>query len=184
MADSSPGRTYAGAKLKLMLIPMGGVISMDKPKVAELNAATAIDISCAAIKSQTKIGSTDSETIDGMAAVCEDTNAKAWGQSNAEVELAIFRYFQEGANGGKFDPVRDKIFQMLKNKGTEAYVVTRHTNKPYYEPFAEGDEISIYACSFDQPHPVNEAADRTSGYIRTIHKCQVTGFREFINVVA
>nr|DAT45645.1 MAG TPA: hypothetical protein [Caudoviricetes sp.] len=23
MADSSPGRTYAGAKLKLMLIPMG-----------------------------------------------------------------------------------------------------------------------------------------------------------------
>ena len=44
MADSSPGRTYAGAKLKLMLIPMGGVVSMDKPKVAELNAATALDI--------------------------------------------------------------------------------------------------------------------------------------------
>ena len=42
MADSSPGRTYAGAKLKLMLIPMGGVVSMDKPKVAELNATTEI----------------------------------------------------------------------------------------------------------------------------------------------
>lgn len=177
MAET-PGRTYAGEKLKVSFVPAGGIHDISAPTVTELNAETVLDLSCAAIKAQSKIGSTDSETIDGQAAICEDTNAKAWGQGNAEVTLALFRYFK----GNKADPDRDKIFQALKTKGVEGFIVTRHVDKRFDESYASGDEVSVYAVSFDQPHPVNEAEDRTKGYIRTIHNAQVTNFAEFKSV--
>lgn len=157
-----PGRTLAGAKTKLVLIPAGGIKNPAAPTITELNAGK--DASCRLLKDGTHVGAAASETIDGMAALCEDSNAKTFGKANFEGKLVPFRWFKKD-KPGQADPQGDEIFQMLKTKGTDIFVVVRVSAKPFDAPFEAEDEISVYQAVTDTPR-YPEGENGSEGYIR------------------
>lgn len=157
VAVTLPPRTLADGRVRLGLLPT--IADPASPTVAELEAA--IDLSCRVMKSDFRASPVASETISGMNALCETSNASAPGQSNYEVSLTIFRWF-DPADPGKMDALGDAAYQALKIKGTHCYFVKRESGKDYSEPFAAGDEIEVYEVVTDNPQSPTDLG----GYIR------------------
>lgn len=152
-------KTLADGNIRLAFLPT--IANPKAPTASELQAA--VDLSCRVLKSDFRASATGSETIEGMAALCETSNASAPGQSNYEVALTVFRWFDE-ENPGKADPLGDIAYQALKTKGTRGFLVKRETGKAYDEEFAAGDELEVYEIVTDNP----QAAGDAGGYIRRV----------------
>lgn len=157
MAAVTAPRTLADGRVRLVFLPT--LKDPAAPTAAELEAGT--DLSCRVMKSDFRASPVASETISGMNALCETSNASAPGQSNYEVMLTVFRWF-DPANPGKMDKLGDAAYQALKVKGTHGYLVKRESGKDYSAPFAADDEIEVYEIVTDNPQSPSDPG----GFIR------------------
>lgn len=128
------------------------------PTVAELTAG--IDASCRIAKTGYALGPTTSETINDPE-LCVDVNSTVYGASNYEGSFAVFRYYDDTT--GQVDVTGDEVYQALKTKGTEVWLVERETAKKSEEAWEAGDEVSVYRVLLDNPQ---KSSDRT-GYIKS-----------------
>lgn len=159
MVNQLAPKTMADGNTRVAYVPT--LANPAKPTVSELTGGT--DLSCRVLKSDFRASAVASETINGMAALCETSNASAPGQSNYEVSFSVFRWF-DPENPGKKDPAGDVAFQALKVKGTHGFIVKRETGKAYEDPWVEGDEVEVYEIVTDTPQAPTEAG----GYIRRL----------------
>lgn len=125
--------------------------------LAELTAA--LDASCRIAKNGYALGPTASETFADPA-LCEEVNSNTWGASNFESTIPVFRYFDD--TDGVVDVDGDEVYQALKEKGTEVWLVERESLKKSTDPWAAGDVVNVYRALLDHPR---KASDRT-GYIK------------------
>lgn len=125
------------------------------PSAVTLSEATAgIDASCALAAADSRISAAASATFSD-AAICDEIAVTEFGQSNYEGNAAPYRYFDEdGASetgtGGDGE-IRDEVYQALKDKDTELYILIRDTSKRSREPLAAGDEYELYQVVTDNP---------------------------------
>lgn len=159
MATALAPKVLADGNIRLSFLPT--LANPAAPTVTELQAG--IDLSCKVLKSDFRASAVASETISGQAALCETSNASAPGQSNFEVSLTLFRWFDD-ANKGKADASDDTAFQALKVKGTHGYLIVRETGKSYEDEWAAGDEVDVYEIVTDNPQSPSD----TGGYIRRV----------------
>lgn len=127
--------------------------------LTELNAG--LDASCRIAKNGYSLGATASETFADPA-LCEDVNSTVWGASNFEASIPVFRYFDDTTQ--QVDATGDEVYQALKTKGTEVWLVERESLKKSTDPWAAGDDVSVYRALLDNPQ---KASDRT-GYIKNV----------------
>lgn len=124
------------------------------PEAVTLAEATAgIDASCAISSADSRISAAASATFSDPA-ICDEIAVTEFGQSNFEGNVAPFRYFDElGASetGTGDAEVRDEVYQALKEKDTEMYVLIRDTSKRSREDLAAGDEYELYQVVTDTP---------------------------------
>lgn len=125
--------------------------------VADLTAS--LDASCRIAKNGYTLGPTASETFADPA-LCEDVNSNVWGASNFESSIPVFRYFDETTK--LVDETGDEVFQALKTKGQEVWLVERESLKKSTDPWEVGDVVNVYRALLDNPQ---KASDRT-GYIK------------------
>lgn len=133
-------------------------VNPEAPTLSELNAG--IDASCRIAKSPYTLGPTTSETVNDPE-LCVDVNATVYGASNFEGQLAPFRYFDDET--GQVDAEGDVVYQALKTKGTEVWLVERESGKKSTDAWAAGDDVSVYRVLLDNP----KKSDRT-GYVKNI----------------
>jgi hypothetical protein len=129
----------------------------DAVTLAELTSA--LDASCRIAKNGYALGPTASETFADPA-LCEDVNSSVWGASNFESTIPVFRYFDDTTN--LVDEEGDEVYQALKEKGTEVWLVERESLKKSTDPWEAGDVVNVYRALLDNPQ---KASDRT-GYIK------------------
>lgn len=127
--------------------------------VADLTAA--LDASCRIAKNGYSLGPTASETFADPA-LCEDVNSNVWGASNFEASIPVFRYFDDTTQ--LLDEAGDEVYQALKEKGTEVWLVERESLKKSTDPWEVGDVVNVYRVLLDNPQ---KATDRT-GYIKNV----------------
>lgn len=127
--------------------------------VADLTAA--LDASCRIAKNGYSLGPTASETFADPA-LCEDVNSNVWGASNFESSIPVFRYFDDSTQ--LIDEAGDEVYQALKEKGTEVWLVERESLKKSTDPWEIGDVVNVYRVLLDNPQ---KATDRT-GYIKNV----------------
>ena len=125
--------------------------------LTELEAA--LDASCRIAKNGYSLGPTASETFADPA-LCEDVNSNVWGASNFESSIPVFRYYDDTTQ--QIDEAGDEVYQALKEKGTEVWLVERESLKKSTDPWAAGDVVNVYRALLDNPQ---KASDRT-GYIK------------------
>lgn len=128
------------------------------PTVDELNDG--IDASCRIAKTGYTLGPTTSETINDPE-LCVDVNSTVYGASNFEGNFAVFRYYDD--ESGQIDVEGDEVYQALKTKGTEVWLVERESAKKSEAEWEAGDEVSVYRVLLDNPQ---KSSDRT-GYIKS-----------------
>ena len=107
------------------------------PTVAELNAG--IDASCAILFSDFTWSAADSDTVDEKA-LCDVGNATAYGASNWDGGMTLFRYF---TSGGAADATADTAYTATKVKGTTLWIYVRDTSKLSTAAWAAADEIYL-----------------------------------------
>lgn len=127
--------------------------------LTELNAG--LDASCRIAKNGYALGATASETFADPA-LCEDVNSTTWGASNFESSIPVFRYYDDTTQ--EIDAAGDEVYQALKTKGTEVWLVERETLKKSTDPWAAGDTVNVYRVLLDNPQ---KPSDRT-GYIKNV----------------
>lgn len=127
------------------------------PTVTELTAG--IDASCRIAKTGYTLGPTTSETINDPE-LCVDVNSTVYGASNFEGNFAVFRYYDDET--GQVDVAGDEVFQALKTKGVEVWLVERESHKKSEDAWEAGDEVSVYRVLLDNPQ---KSSDRT-GYVK------------------
>ena len=122
----------------------------DAVTLTEANAG--IDASCAISSADSRISAAASATFSDPA-ICDEIAVTEFGQSNYEGTIAPFRYWdEEGASEvGSEGQIRDEVFQALKERDTELYVLIRDTSKRSREPLATGDEYELYEVTTDNP---------------------------------
>jgi hypothetical protein len=108
------------------------------PTVAELNAG--IDASCRILSNDFVWGATDSDKV-AEKALCDLNNVNAFGSSNYQTAMSIWRYFNAGT--GVADPTEDSLFTAVKTKGTSLWVYVRETGKLSTAAWAAADEIYL-----------------------------------------
>ena len=122
--------------------------------VTVTEAEAGIDASCAISSADSRISAAASATFSDPA-ICDEIAVTEFGQSNFEGNIAPFRYFTEdGASEtgtGSDAEVRDEVYQALKEKDTEMYVLIRDTSKRSREALASGDEYELYQVVTDNP---------------------------------
>ena len=87
-------------------------------------------------------------------------NSSVWGASNFESTIPVFRYFDDTTN--LVDEEGDEVYQALKEKGAEVWLVERESLKKSTDPWEAGDVVNVYRALLDNPQ---KASDRT-GYIK------------------
>ena len=152
-------KVLADGKTKLAILATAPA-DPEAPTVAELTAG--IDASCNIAKTGYTLGPTTSETINDPE-LCVDVNATVYGASNFEATFSVFRFFDEAT--GQIDAVSDEVFEALRTKGVEVYLVERESGKKSTEPFEAGDEVSVYRALLDHPQ---KSSDRTGWVKNTI----------------
>lgn len=133
-------------------------VNPEAPTITELKAG--IDASCRIAKSPYTLGPTTSETVNDPE-LCVDVNSTVYGASNFEGQIAPFRYFDDKT--GQVDVEGDVVYQALKTKGTEVWLVERESGKKSTDEWAAGDDVSVYRVLLDNP----KKSDRT-GYVKNI----------------
>lgn len=150
-------KTLADGKVKLVYCPT--LKDPKKPTIAELKAG--VDLSCRVLKSDFKLSATDSETVDDLAALCDETNPVVYGPSNFEGVASVFRWYDQ-SNLGQHDEQGDIAYQTLKVRGTQGFMIKRESGKRYDEEWAAGDEVEVFSILTDNPQAPKDAG----GYIR------------------
>ncbi|HCS2945789.1 TPA: hypothetical protein OQU49_004402 [Shigella flexneri] len=150
-------KTLADGKTRLAILATAPA-NPEAPTVAELTAG--IDASCNIAKTGYTLGPTTSETINDPE-LCVDVNSTVYGASNFEANFAVFRFYDEAT--GQVDEAGDEVFQALKTKGQEVWLVERESHKKSTEAFEVGDEVSVYRVLLDNPQ---KSSDRT-GYVKS-----------------
>lgn len=108
------------------------------PTATELNGG--LDFSCDVLASDFMWTAADSDTIDEKA-LCSVNNAVAYGASNFNAGITVFRYFEEAT--GQPDATEDAKFAALDEKGTTVWGYLRKTGQDYDEDWATDDEIAL-----------------------------------------
>lgn len=150
-------KSLADGRTKLAVLATAPA-NPEAPTVAELTAG--VDASCRVAKTGYSLGATTSETINDPE-LCVDVNSTVYGASNFAGNFAVFRYYDEET--GQVDVEGDEVYQALKTKGSEVWLVERETAKKSTDPWAAGDEVSVYRVLLDNPQ---KSSDRT-GYIKS-----------------
>lgn len=110
-----------------------------------------IDASCALSSADSRISAAASATFSDPA-ICDEIAVTEFGQSNYEGTIAPFRFFdKEGKSETEEDDVRDEVYQALKDKDTELYVLIRDTSKFSKDAIVPGDEYELYQVVTDNP---------------------------------
>lgn len=151
-------KSLADGRTKLAVLATAPA-NPEAPTVTELTAG--IDASCRIAKTGYSLGPTTSETINDPE-LCVDVNATVYGASNFEGTLSVFRYFDDTTS--QVDEAGDEVYQALKTKGTEVWLVERESAKKSTENWAAGDEVNVYRALLDNPQ---KSSDRT-GYIKNV----------------
>lgn len=141
---------------------------MTKPTITELEAG--IDAALRIVKSDFALGPTGSDTVDEVPLAVKG-NGKAWGPSNYDGSMSVFRYFDPTTGApetGGAGTVGDALFQAVKTKGTTLWIAVRETSKDSTEAWAEDDECQVYEVMTDDPQN-----DDGTGYIKKIVKLSV-----------
>ena len=152
-------------KISVMATPPA---NLKAPTVTEL--AAGIDAACRIVKSDFSLGPTGSETVDETP-LCVKGNGKAWGPSNYEGSMSVFRYFDPATGApevGGAGKIGDELFQATKVKGTQLTVALRETSKDSTEAWAADDEVQVYSVQTDDPQN-----DDGQGYIKRVIKLSV-----------
>lgn len=152
-------KVLADGKTKLAILATAPA-DPEAPTVTELTAG--IDASCNIAKTGYTLGPAASETINDPE-LCVDVNATVYGASNFEGTFGVFRFFDEET--GQVDTASDEVFEALRTKGVEVWLVERETGKKSTEPFEAGDEVSVYRALLDNPQ---KSSDRTGWIKNTI----------------
>jgi hypothetical protein len=155
--SAMPPRTFAEQNWKITVLTAPPTESLGALTVTTLEAG--MDASCRVAQEGTRFAATASETLN-QPAVCEPSSASVPSRSNFEASMSVFRYFD--AETGQSDPEGDILFQAAKIKGTPLYVVERLTGKDWDEPWAAGDEYSVFAVTTDN---WQRQSDPANGYI-------------------
>lgn len=151
-------KSLADGHTKLAVLPTAPA-DPDGITLAELTAA--LDASCRIAKNGYSLGPTASETFADPA-LCEDVNSNTWGASNFESSIPVFRYYDDVTQ--QVDELGDEVYQALKEKGTEVWLVERESLKKSTDPWEAGDVVSVYRALLDNPQ---KPSDRT-GYIKNV----------------
>ena len=167
-------KTIADERIKLVALTTAPA-SLSAPKLTEVNAAGAIDLSCRVMMSDFKLTATASDTVNEPA-LCEGGNSGAPGKSNYEGSLTPFRFLD---TDGSADPTNDVAYDALKEKGTELWLVKRIGPK-FDVAFAVGDEVEVFHVFTDNPQDPSEF----TGYIKKVVPLFVQGDTELHAVVA
>lgn len=167
-------KSLADGHIKLAILSTAPA-DPEAPTVAELTAG--IDASCRIAKTPYTLGPTTSETVNDPE-LCTDVNATVYGASNYEGQIAPFRYFDDTTK--QVDVTGDEVYQALKTKGTEVWLVERESLKKSTEAWEAGDEVNVYRVLLDNP---KRNTDRT-GYIKNIIDLAVQEGHLDVKVVA
>lgn len=151
-------RSLADGHTKLAILATAPA-NPEAPTLAELTAG--IDASCRIAKTPYTLGPTTSETVNDPE-LCRDVNATVYGASNYEGQIAPFRYYDDAT--GMVDETGDAVFQALKEKGVEVWLVERESAKKSTDAWEAGDEVCVYRALLDNP---KKNSDR-NGYIKRI----------------
>ena len=135
-------KMLAAGRRKLVFVPT--LADHHAPKVTELNAAGALDISCLVTLADFALGSTGNDDIDDPA-LCSTSNSKSPGLSNYEAGMNFFRW--DGAD-------EDKAWDLFTEAGVSGFLVQR-IGKDYETPFAAADEVQVYEVVTGDPQILN-----------------------------
>lgn len=124
----------------------------DPKAVTMTEVEDGIDASCAISSADSRISAAASATFSDPA-VCDEIAVTEFGASNYEGNIAPFRYFDEAGKSetGTDGAVRDEVYQALKDKDTEMYVLLRDTSKLSRDAMEAGDEYELYQVVTDNP---------------------------------
>ncbi|MFI8778224.1 hypothetical protein ACIGH6_14225 [Brachybacterium paraconglomeratum] len=123
------------------------------PTAVTLTEATAgIDASCALSSADSRISAAASATFSDPA-ICDEIAVTEFGQSNYEGNIAPFRFWSDDGTSevGSEGQVRDEVFQAVKEKDTELYILLRDTSKLSRDALEVGDEYELYQVVTDTP---------------------------------
>jgi len=109
-----------------LLVPSG-------PKVSELTATGALDLSCLVTAADFSLGATGEDAVNDPA-LCAEGNDSSPGRVTYEAGMNFFRWTTEA---------EDKAWTTFTQKGLSGYLVQR-IGQDYREPFAAGDEVQVY----------------------------------------
>jgi len=152
-------KTLADGRIKLTALTVKPA-DLKAIKTSELtDPDTATDLSCRVLKSDFRLSPTASDTVADQE-LCQEGNATTWGASNFEGSATPFRYLD---GTGKADPDNDVAWDLLKEKGTELWLVKRVGPK-YDVAWATGDTYEVYHVITDNPQ---DPSDMT-GYIKKV----------------
>lgn len=155
-------RSLADGHEKIIIL-LEEPVDPEAPTLAELNAG--IEASANILATDWTFGATDSEKFSEPA-VAEEQSANAFGRSNFQLAMTIFRQFDETTKNP--DVTEDALFAALAVKGTEFWVYSRKTAKKSTEALAADDSIRLGAKAI-----TDEPQDMSGGYIKNRVPCEV-----------
>lgn len=136
----------------LWAIEADDVLDINALTVEELNAATALNFSCAVVRGYT-LNPTDSDT-DDSASICDSGNVENRLYDNYEGEFTMFRE-------GDLDDTTSvfaKAFEFFKEPDKLHYIV-RRVGKRNTEVAAVGDEVEAFLFANDRIRSVDGGDD-------------------------
>lgn len=168
-------RVLADGRIKFTVL-ITKPVNAAAPTAAELNAASALDLSCKVLSENFNFGATDSDKV-GEKALCDVGNANSLGASNFTAGFTLWRYY---APAGGIEATDDASFAAVKAKGTTLYAYGRLSDKLATAPWAAADEVFLGAeIVTDTPQ-----RSETGGFIKYRIPCEVQRGYPFIAVAA
>lgn len=132
-----------------------GIANPAAPTTAELEAGTAVDITCLVVATY-EVRADGSETTNERA-VCETANVVAPTIQNYMGNLPLFRQF-DGTTGA---PETDDALNLFEF-GEVGWLV-RRTGMPYTTAWTVGDQVEVYKFMADTPQVTGGAGE---GYLK------------------
>ena len=143
------------------------------PTLTELSAG--LHASCRILADGYSLGPGQSDTVT-EASLCDEIAPKVmtngtWGDG----QITVFRYW-DSTNPGKSettgtgDEIGDAVFQAVKVRGANVWIVDRFTGKKATDAWAADDECRVFAV---QPDAWNEG--EATGYIKAVVPLIVNG---------
>ncbi len=148
-------KSLADAKIRLDAL-IAKPETLAAPKLAELNAATAVSLMCFINKSDYALGATGQDTVDEIEA-CKKGRGNAPGPATYEGSLTPFVYRDAD---GKLTVDESKVYDLLSGEGSTLYLYERE-GKDARADWAVGDKGDCYEVVLGVLKP---PSDRFSGY--------------------